>query len=116
MPARKMTCGDARVISAPSNVIAPASAPLRPVATLKKVVLPEPLGPIRPRISLRSTFRSSRSSAVTPPNLLVNPRAVSNAVMGATRSWPPSRNVTPHRARQQPLGLEQQYDDDEGGI
>src|SRR6478752_3636920 len=39
-----------------------------PVMTLKQVVLPAPLGPIRPRISPSSMWKLTSSRAVSPPN------------------------------------------------
>src|SRR5690606_27002547 len=39
-----------------------------PVITLKQVVLPAPLGPIRPVIRPGSTAKDAWSTAVTPPN------------------------------------------------
>src|SRR5919198_4575694 len=38
------------------------------------VVLPEPLGPMSPRISPSTTRRERRSTAVKPPNRFVSPR------------------------------------------
>src|SRR5687767_5625640 len=43
-----------------------------PVTALKQVVLPAPLGPIRPRISPSSMWKVTSSSAVSPPNLRVS--------------------------------------------
>jgi hypothetical protein len=37
------------------------------------VLLPEPLGPIRPRISPSSTSKDTALTAVKPPNRLVSP-------------------------------------------
>ena len=41
------------------------------------VLLPEPLGPMRPRISPCSTANDTLLTAVNPPNRLVKPSTVS---------------------------------------
>ena len=67
---------------APSKAMRPPLGRTRPVTTLKKVVLPAPLGPIRPMMALRGMTRSISLSATTPPKRLVSPRT---SRMGATR-------------------------------
>ena len=59
IPARQMACGGNRVMSRASNSMLPAAALYSPVTTLKNVVLPEPFGPIKPRISPRMTESAS---------------------------------------------------------
>src|SRR5664279_3752718 len=54
-----------------------------PVTTLKNVVLPDPFGPIRPRISFDATARSRPSSATTPPKRRTRPCTSSSVVMAA---------------------------------
>src|SRR5262245_47553328 len=44
---------------------------------LKIVLLPDPFGPIRPRISPFSTENDTSLTAVKPPNRLVKPRTAS---------------------------------------
>ncbi len=51
----------------------PAVGGNRPQIRLTIVLLPEPFGPIRPRISPRATARSTPSTARTPPKCLVRP-------------------------------------------
>jgi len=48
---------------APSNVMLPPSGRMSPVTTLKNVVLPAPLGPIRPMMAARGTSRSTSFTA-----------------------------------------------------
>jgi hypothetical protein len=48
-----------------------------PEMQLKQVVLPEPLGPMRPRISPCFTSKETAFSAVKPPNCLVSRLIVS---------------------------------------
>ena len=52
-----------------------------PEMTLSIVVLPAPLGPIRPRISPGLTSRSMPSSTFTPPKLTETPRTESSAAL-----------------------------------
>src|SRR5882762_5102959 len=80
-----------------------------PVSTLKNVVLPDPLGPMRPRTSPSSTVRSSPSSATTPPNLRVSALQRKSAPMsGPTQA--------PQRARHDPVRPEEEDEDDERGV
>src|ERR1700735_494793 len=60
---------------------------------LKSVVLPVPLGPIKPQIAPRATSKETSSSAVTPPNRIVTPRTASRAEAwrSASLSAPPTR-------------------------
>ena len=51
MPRLMMRCGGAPAISRPWNRIEPAVGTSVPDSMLKIVLLPEPFGPIRPRIS-----------------------------------------------------------------
>jgi hypothetical protein len=51
--------------------IAPACKRSRPVMQLKSVVLPEPLGPMRPWILPAANDKEQRFAAVTPPKRLV---------------------------------------------
>src|SRR5215468_6770033 len=62
----------------PAKEASPALARYNPVSTLKKVVFPEPLGPIRPRISPSSSSKLNRSSATSPPKRRVTSRQVSS--------------------------------------
>src|SRR5713226_7516993 len=48
--------------------------------TLKSVVLPAPLGPIRPTTSPASTVKETRSSATTPPKRTLSSRTSSSAI------------------------------------
>src|SRR5882762_10165361 len=59
-------------ISAPRKRTEPASGLSAPAMRLKTVLLPEPLGPIRPRISPSATSNETLLTAVKPPNLFVS--------------------------------------------
>jgi len=61
--------GEARVTSAPPNMIVPAVGMVSPARQLKKVDLPAPLGPISPMISPSSTAKSAPATARNSPNI-----------------------------------------------
>src|SRR2546423_502741 len=73
MPLTMMRCGALPAISAPSNSIEPAVGTSVPESMLKIVLLPEPFGPIRPRISPSSTWNETFATAVKPPKRLTSP-------------------------------------------
>ncbi len=62
-----------RAISSPAKRIEPAVGASMPAMQLKVVLLPEPLGPIRPRISPSLTSNETLETAVKPSNFLVRP-------------------------------------------
>src|SRR5207244_2379144 len=59
-------------ISAPRKRTEPALGLSAPAMRLNTVLLPEPLGPIRPRISPSATSNETLLTAVKPPNLFVS--------------------------------------------
>src|SRR5882757_8656986 len=77
MPRLMMLCGARPAISTPSNFIEPADGGKVPDSMLKIVLLPEPFGPIRPRISPCSTLNDTLLTAVKPPKHFTNPSTVS---------------------------------------
>src|SRR6478609_3299560 len=77
MPPLMMRCGARPEISVPSNCIEPAVGGNVPDSILKIVLLPEPFGPIRPRISPCSTLNDTLLTAVKPPKRFTNPSTVS---------------------------------------
>src|ERR1019366_5772114 len=105
-----------------------------PVITLKKVVLPEPLGPIRPRISPSFTARLSRFKATRPPKRIDRPSQASSVLIGLpwrfaprpyrrcgpwggpSGSWLPTGKIVAHLARHQPARPEQQDQDHQPGV
>ena len=66
-----LPCGWFSTITSPFNATAPFVGAYTPVITLKAVVLPAPLGPMRPMISPLFTSRLRSSTATTPPNCMV---------------------------------------------
>ncbi len=68
-----MRCGGWPAISCPRKRIDPAVGAKVPESMLKIVLLPDPLGPIRPRISPSSTLNETLLTAVKPPKRLTSP-------------------------------------------
>src|SRR5436305_14548178 len=75
-----MQYGGRPEISEPSNAIVPAFGAYRPAMQLKVVLLPEPFGPIRPRISPSATSNETLFTARRAPNLLVRPETLNIAM------------------------------------
>src|SRR5258708_1674997 len=72
-PMRMRLCAACPRISSPSKRMLPSSFLSVPAMQLTSVLLPEPFGPMRPTRSPGRTAKSTLSSAVKPPNLLVTP-------------------------------------------
>src|SRR5258708_7801548 len=79
MPAAQILCGGSPVMSLPSKTTLPASAAWKPAMAANSVVLPAPLGPIRPTISPWRRSSEARSTAKRPPNDLERLRTSSMA-------------------------------------
>src|SRR6516164_2010897 len=69
-------------MSRPSSVIEPLSGRKAPATRLIVVVLPEPLGPIRPTISPRRRSAENSSTAMMPPKCLCSARAAKYGASG----------------------------------
>src|SRR5689334_4259475 len=82
-PREARASGARRVMSCPSNRTSPEVVCRSPVRQLKKVDLPAPFGPIRPRISPCSSLTEAASTALKLPNDLVRLRA--SRSMGGSR-------------------------------
>src|SRR3954452_21538321 len=80
MPRLMIRCGARPDISAPSNITEPEVGAKVPESMLKIVLLPEPFGPIRPRISPCSTLNDTLLTAVKPPKRFTRPSTTSTAV------------------------------------
>src|SRR5277367_1148496 len=74
-PSAARASGVSAVMSWPSNSTWPDVDTRSPVRQLKKVDLPAPFGPIRPRISPCSSVTEAASTALKLPNALVMSRA-----------------------------------------
>ena len=118
------TCGRARggrsrrasgpPISAPRNRIEPAVGGRAPEMQLKHVVLPDPFGPMSPRISPSFTSKDTALSAVNPPNRFVSPadrqhRGVDHASAGFARA--PGR----HEGGEPPSGRQRAANGEDAG-
>src|SRR6185312_8123949 len=79
MPAAQMRCGARPVMSWPCRVMRPVSGLWKPAMVANSVVLPAPLGPIRPTISPERTSSEAWSTALRPPNALESARTSSMA-------------------------------------
>ena len=64
-----------------AKLIDPAVGTSVPDSMLKIVLLPEPFGPIRPRISPCSTRNDTLLTAVKPPKRFTNPLTVSTKIL-----------------------------------
>src|SRR5581483_466875 len=100
-PRAAISWGRSRSTRRPARWISPASRRWSPESVLMVVVLPEPLGPMSPRISPRRMARESPSTATTPPKRLTTPRvsraggsaapAAAPVVIGGSASGRPPR-------------------------
>ena len=79
-PARQTWLGMAPPISLPCSRIEPSLGASAPAIRLNVVLLPEPLGPISPRISPCASANDTFCTAVNPPNRLVSSRTDSSSV------------------------------------
>jgi hypothetical protein len=70
IPSRAIRSGGKASMGSPSKTMRPASQERKPPMTWKRVVLPAPLGPIRPVTRPGSTAKETSASAWTPPNRL----------------------------------------------
>ncbi len=95
MPSRARLCGLSAVMSVPSKETFPAWRDWRPQMALKSVVLPAPLGPMRPVTVPGSTTRSTPRNAWTPPN-----RTSASATCRSGIVSPPSCGRAGGRGRQ----------------
>src|SRR6266851_7863834 len=86
MPAAQILCGGRPVMSLPSKATRPASGVWKPAMAANSVVLPAPLGPIRPTISPWCTSSEAWSTAKRPPNDLESSRTSSMARLSAEQA------------------------------
>src|SRR5215468_3760328 len=72
IPLWHTVAGASPAISSPRNRIDPALGAHAPAIMLNVVLLPEPFGPIKPRISPSATAKPTFDTAVKPPKRLVS--------------------------------------------
>src|ERR1700722_1787128 len=77
MPARQIASAGSPAMSAPSKRIAPAFGRSVPAIRLNVVLLPEPFGPINPRISPWRASKDIWLTARNPPNRFDRPSTAS---------------------------------------
>src|SRR5216683_208466 len=103
-PRRARASGGMLVMSWPSNNTLPDVDRMSPVRQLKKVDLPAPFGPIRPRMSPCSSVTEAASTALKLPKAFVTARA-SRSMAGSCRDRCVLRLRTPG-----PQPLDQRHD------
>ena len=95
-PSQARSSGPSAVTSSPSSGSRPLSGARKPEIRSNIVVLPAPLGPIRPEDLARCSSNDASSTAVMPPKRLVTPSPATSGVVGprvATRR--PARAPAP---------------------
>src|SRR5881398_1776476 len=106
-------------MSWPSNMTLPEVASRSPVRQLKKVDLPAPFGPIRPRMSPCSSVTEAASTALKLPKAFVTSRA-SRSIGGSLRDGFLGRLAPPGDLpvdqRQNAAGLEPRDQHDDGAV
>src|SRR5713226_10229710 len=106
MPRAAMRLGGSPSIRSPPSTMRPRDGRNRPEMTLSSVVLPAPLGPIRPCTSPAETWTAAPSSARTPPKL-----RSSSSTESSTRGIP--HPPLAQRARQRDDAVREEEDDRE---
>src|SRR5215212_5316764 len=97
IPIRPMTCGFRPLRRRPSKVIVPVVGANVPVIRLTRVVLPAPLGPIRPTISFWRRSKLTPCTATTPPNRRLTPSTRSTTSSGIGASGLPTGEAAPQQ-------------------
>src|SRR5882672_5465799 len=116
-PSRARSSGGRRVTSVPLKLTVPEVTGRSPVRQLKKVDLPAPLGPIRPRMSPSSTETEASSTALKAPKALVTLRAsISMAAHHRGLGRLGAFGTAVREQRQQPARQEPRDDDDDGAV
>src|SRR5437588_4724139 len=118
MPSRARRSAGILVMSRPSKARLPALSACIPVIALKSVVLPAPLGPIRPTTSPRLTLSETSSRATSPRKRTVTALTSSWATsvhrLDACRLAPPVQQRA-YRTCQSAFGLQHLGGDTERG-
>src|SRR2546422_645355 len=118
MPRRQISDGRSPDVRSPLKKTSPAVSGITPVMRLKTVLLPAPLGPIRPWIAPRVTVMEKSATASKPPNRRETPRS-SRSKAGSRSCGRPSAQSpekAPGRAWKghQSLGREEHGEDEDG--
>src|SRR5882724_9902646 len=117
-PSCALASGDIAVMSWPSNNTLPEVETRSPVRQLKKVDLPAPLGPMRPRMSPCSSVTLAASTALKLPKALVTSRASRSmrCSLRSRRLGGLALRPQPDDQRQNAARLEPGDDHDDGAI
>src|SRR5215218_9627216 len=116
-PSCARASGVMAVMSWPSKNTLPEVAARSPVRQLKKVDLPAPFGPMRPRMSPCSSVTLAVSTALKLPKALVMSRASRSIGCSPHRGFGRlAPGPQPVDQRQNPAGLEARDDDDDGAV
>jgi hypothetical protein len=87
MPRRQISCAGSPAISQSAKRTEPSLGRNVPEIKLKIVLLPDPFGPMRPRISPSTTSKLTRLTATNPPNRLVRPLTASIDQCSVIAGW-----------------------------
>src|SRR6266852_5481248 len=118
IPRRQISDGRSPDVRSPLKKTSPAVSGITPVIRLKTVLLPAPLGPIRPWIAPRATVMERSATASKPPNRRETPRSSRSKADSRSCGRPSARSPekAPGRARKghQSLGREEHGEDENG--
>src|SRR4051794_36163079 len=115
-PRRACCSRDAWVTSRPRKRMLPSVGWASPARQLKNVLLPAPLGPIRPMISPSATSRSAPSTALNEPNALTMACASRNTGRAPGRGTAGLARREGLPERRHAAGLEAGDNDDDGAV
>src|SRR5260370_35240207 len=96
------------VMSLPRSWTLPAEGRTAPVIRLNSVVLPAPLGPMKPEICFSATAKLTSFSAATPPKYLLS--VVTSRIFTAFSPEEPAQQT------QEPVGLKQDDQDQQRSV
>src|SRR5262249_20958028 len=118
MPRRQTSDGGSPEMRSRLKRISPALSAVTPVIRLKTVLLPAPLGPMRPWIDPAATVIGRSATACTPPKRRETPRSSRSKAGSRGRRRPAAQSLAqaPRCARQrhEALGREQHRENENG--
>src|SRR5258705_1423256 len=118
MPRRQISDGRSPEIRSRLKRISPAVRGMTPVIRLKTVLLPAPLGPMRPWIDPGATVMVRSATACSPPKRRETERSSRSKAgsrgRGCASRRPPEQATDRARKRHEPLGREEHRQDEHG--